>query len=71
MKKVCNVMPGNRIREARELKGISQLKLAIMTNIVPGDISKLENRLLYPHPGWRKRLSAALEMPESELFPEC
>ncbi len=66
-----STIPVNRLREARELKNMSQLKLAILTNIVPGDISKLENRLLFPYPAWRKRLSAALEMPESELFPEC
>jgi len=59
----------NRLREARKEKGLSQLKLAFMTGIAPGDISRIENDWLVPYPGWRNRLSKALGVPETELFP--
>lgn len=59
----------NRLREVRKEKGLSQLKLAFMTGIAPSEISRIENGWLKPYPGWRKRLSRALDMPESELFP--
>jgi len=59
----------NRLREVRKEKGLSQLKLAFMTGIAPNEISRIENGWLKPYPGWRKRLSRALGMPESELFP--
>lgn len=59
----------NKLREARKEKGLSQLKLAFVTGIAPGDISRIENGWLVPYPGWRKRLSRALGVPETELFP--
>ncbi len=60
----------NKLKEIRNLKGLSQLKLAMMTGIAPGDISRIENDWLRPYPGWRKRLSRALGTTESELFPQ-
>ena len=59
----------NRLKEIRKGKGLSQLKLAFMTGIAPGEISRIENSWLKPYPGWRKRLSRALGVPETELFP--
>jgi len=61
---------GNKLKEVRKEKGLSQLKLALMTGIAPGDISRIENGWLKPYPGWRKRLARALGIPESELFPD-
>jgi len=63
-------MVGNKLKEVRKEKGLSQLKLALMTGIAPGDISRIENGWLKPYPGWRKRLARALGIPESELFPD-
>lgn len=59
----------NRLREARKAKELSQLKLAFMTGIAPGDISRIENGWIKPYPSWRKRLSKALGISETELFP--
>ena len=60
----------NRLKEVRTSKGFSQLTLAKLTNIAPGDISRIENDWLRPYPGWRKRLAKALGISERELFPE-
>ena len=59
----------NRLKEARGKRGISQLKLAFLTGISPGDISRIENGWILPYPSWRKRLAEALDTTESELFP--
>ena len=60
----------NRLKEARNRTGISQLRLSLFTGIAPADISRIENGWLYPYPGWRKRLARALGTTESELFPD-
>lgn len=61
----------NKLREIRNQKGISQLKLTMMTGIAPGTISLIENGKLCPYPGWRLRLSLALGTNEAEIFPEA
>ena len=60
----------NKLKQVRNEKGLSQLKLSMMTGIAPGDISRIENDWLRPYPGWRKRLARALGVTEKELFPE-
>ena len=59
----------DRLKEVREDQGLSQLKLAFLTGISPGDISRIENGWIRPYPGWRKRLASALDVTEAELFP--
>lgn len=63
-------MKKNLVREMRKQKGYSQLKLGRMTEIAPNTISNIENGKIVAYPGWRKKLAAALEISESELFPE-
>ena len=60
----------NRLREVRSAKSMSQLALAKLTDISPWDISRIENGVLKPYPGWRKRLAKALGVPERDVFPE-
>jgi transcriptional regulator with XRE-family HTH domain len=60
----------NRLKEIRLQKGFSQLDLAKETNIAPTDISRIENNWLQPYPEWRKRMAKALDVAESDLFPE-
>ncbi len=60
----------NNLRDVREGRGISQLKLSQLTGIAPGTICNIENHKIYVYEGWRKRLSEALDMPEANLFPE-
>lgn len=59
----------NRLKEVRKERGLSQLRLAMLTNIAPSDISRIENGWLHPYAGWKKRLAMALDSTESELFP--
>lgn len=60
----------NLLKEIRNKRGLSQLSLAKLTNIAPGDISRIENGWIRPYAGWRKRLARALGVTEKELFPE-
>jgi transcriptional regulator with XRE-family HTH domain len=60
----------NKLKEIRELKGLSQFELAKKADITPSDISRLENNKIFAYPGWRVRLSEALEVSEVELFPD-
>ena len=59
----------NRLKEVRKERGLSQLRLAMVTGISPWDISRIENGWIKPYPGWRKRLARALGTMEAELFP--
>jgi len=60
----------NRLKEVRNEREISQLKLSFLTGISPWDISRIENGWIRPYPGWRKRLATAMGATESELFPD-
>ena len=60
----------SNLQKVRKEKGLSQLKLSMMTGIAPGDISCIENDRLRPYPGWRKRLTRVLGVSEQELFPD-
>jgi len=60
----------NNLKEIRKERGLSQLRLAMVTGISPWAISRIENGWIKPYPGWRKRLSRALGTTDSELFPE-
>jgi putative transcriptional regulator len=60
----------NKIKEIRKKKNLTQLDLAKMTDIYPNDISQIEREQRKAFPGWRKRLSKALEVSEKELFPD-
>ncbi|NLA11610.1 MAG: helix-turn-helix transcriptional regulator [Firmicutes bacterium] len=59
----------NNLRKVRQRRGYSQTNLTQKTGISSSIISAIENRKLYPHPGWRKRLATALETTENKLFP--
>ena len=59
-----------RLRQIRQEKGISQLRLSYLTGIQPSTISRVENGHMKAFPGWRKRLARALGTTESELFPD-
>ncbi len=60
----------NRVKEIRNKRNLTLLDLAKKTDIATSDISQIENEKKYPYPGWRQRLSKALEAEESFLFPE-
>lgn len=58
----------NRLKRIRKARGLSQFDLAKRADITPSDISRIENNKIYAYPGWRKRLSKALDVPEEKLF---
>ena len=53
---------------AIESKGISKYRLAKLTNIHPSGIYNALNGKIPFYPGWKKRISKALEIPEEDLF---
>lgn len=59
----------NNLARIRKERGVSQLRLSLLTGIAPGDISRIENNWIRPYPGWRRRLAKALGTTETELFP--
>ena len=59
-----------RLRAAVSKRGLSFRKLAIMTGIAPQSLSAALNGRVEFWPGWRKRIAAALELSEEELFGE-
>jgi transcriptional regulator with XRE-family HTH domain len=59
-----------RLRAERLKRGWSQTQVSMRTGIATPDVSAVERGRRYPHPGWRRRLAAAFQIPESELFSE-
>ncbi|ADQ13562.1 helix-turn-helix transcriptional regulator [Halanaerobium hydrogeniformans] len=59
----------NNLKEIREQKGLSQLKLSYETRISPPDISKIERNKIFPHPKWREKIARVLEVEEKDIFP--
>lgn len=59
----------NNVRVIRKKKGIRGAELARRTGIAEPDISRLERGQALVHPGWRKRISEVLGVPEQDLFP--
>lgn len=60
----------NLLKEIRKAKGLTQFELSRRTGIHPIEISKIERNTIKPYPGWRRRLAAALEVQEEEIFGE-
>lgn len=62
-----------RLQEERKKRGMSQTKLSGLTGIASTDISAIENGWKKPFPGWKKKITKALNLSESEgkrLFEE-
>lgn len=62
-------MYANNLRKFRQEKGLTQFALAVESGVSPQDISKIENGITKPFPSWRRKLAAALGVPEAEIFP--
>lgn len=60
----------NNLRAKRIAAGVAGAELARLTGISKSDICRIERGHRRPHPGWRRRIAAALRVSEAELFPE-
>jgi len=60
---------GNKLRETRVVKRVTQFQLRVSTGIHQSKISMIENELIQPRVDEIKRLSKALGVQPNELFP--
>ena len=63
-------MGHNRLKEYRERAGLSQTELAWRSRMAGQNISAFERGTLAPWPKAKKALAEALQVGETELFPE-
>ena len=63
-------MEHNRLKEYREKAGLSQTELGWLAKMAGQNISAIERGTLAPWPRVKKVLAEALDVSESELFPE-
>ena len=63
-------MVRNRLKEYREKAGLSQTELGWRAKMAGQNISAIERGTLAPWPRARKALAEALNVSETELFPE-
>lgn len=54
----------------RRKKGWTQKELTQRSGVSNGVICNLEKGRVYPYPGWKRKLAAALGVEESTLFDE-
>ena len=48
----------------------SLTKVTMLTGIAQSDLCQIENGQRKVFPGWKKRLTRAFNLPQTELFPE-
>jgi len=63
-------MEQNRLKEYREKAGLSQTELGWRAKMAGQNISAIERGTLAPWPRAKKVLAEALNVSETELFPE-
>lgn len=59
-----------RIEAERRCQGLSQVRLARLTDIDPATLCRLEAGKVFPYAGWKRRLWRVLRIPEEQLFQE-
>ena len=59
-----------QLRVERQRRGLSLVDMCQKTGIAPSMLSEVERGMRHAWPGWRRRISTALAMPEEELFRE-
>lgn len=59
----------NRVKEIREERGLSQLKLATKAHIHPCNLSAVERGKVVAWPKIRRSLARVLKCSQAELFP--
>lgn len=61
-------MLGNRLKEERVRRGLTQAELAAMVRVSRKTINTVENRVFIPSALLALRLARALELPVEQLF---
>lgn len=59
-----------RLQSERQARSLSQTRLAALSALHPGTISRIEARLVIPSNPQRQRLASALGLDEDELFAD-
>jgi len=59
----------SKMQELRKGRNWSLTKMCVKTGIDPANLSRIERGQIVAYPGWRKRIAAAFELPEGEIFP--
>ena len=62
-------MHQNRLREARQKAGLTQVELGRRTRTAPQTLSSIERGVLIPWPKVKRRLARVLKTTQEELFP--
>jgi len=57
-----------RLTQERQRQGLSKTQAAIKAGIHPSTWGRIEAGTWAAYPGWRRRISQALGVPEGELF---
>lgn len=60
----------NRVKEFRELAGLSQVEMARRARMASTNLNAIENGRLAPWPKVKRALARALKTTQDELFPE-
>lgn len=60
----------NSIKEIRQLRGLSQSRLARMVGVAEPSLCQVERGQRAPWPKLRRALARALKATQAELFPE-
>ena len=63
-------MEMNRVKEFREMAGLTQVELARRARIASPNLSSIERGRLAAWPRMKRALSKALKCTEIDLFPE-
>lgn len=60
----------NHVGKIRKEKGLTRWALAKKANLDPATLYRIEKNQIVVYPSWRKRISEALGVSETELFEE-
>ncbi len=63
-----NMASNYRLKAARVLKGLTQLRLAEQIGVKEYDISHIETGRVRPHPELKRRIAEILQKPTFEIF---
>ena len=62
--------PGQRLRDRRIRRGLTQVHLAVRAKVAPGTISFAERDKRHPMPLVQERIARVLRVERQEIWPE-